>query len=107
MKSKVQSECYDLFLDWKVNLSRGCDISAFSMVFYSIAEHGQTGHNKASSDIKLINMIAAFSYKDFFCILFSEIPIHFSEAILWQPSLLMSSWSMLACIIFMTPLNAS
>lgn len=48
MKSKVQSEYYDLFLDWKVNLSRGCDISAFSMVFYSIAEHGQTGHNKAS-----------------------------------------------------------
>ena len=79
MKSKVQSECYDLFLDWKVNLSRGCDISAFSMVFYSIAEHGQTGHNKASL---LIYMNAAFSYKDFFCILFSEIPIHFSEAIL-------------------------
>lgn len=81
MKSKVQSEYYDLFLDWKVNLSRGCDISAFSMVFYSIADHGQTGHNKASSDIKLIYMIAAFLTK-IFCILFSEIPIHFSEAIL-------------------------
>ena len=72
MKSKVQSEYYDLFLDWKVNLSRGCDISAFSMVFYSIAEHGQTGHNKASSDIKLTYMIAAFSYKDFLHFVFRD-----------------------------------
>ena len=81
MKSKVRSEYYDLFLDWKVNLSRGCDISAFSMVFYSIAEHGQTGHNKASSDINWFTWLQLFLTK-IFCILFSEIPIHFSEAIL-------------------------
>ena len=42
------------------------------MVFYSVSEHGQTGYNKASSDTKLIYMIAAFSYKDFLHFVFRD-----------------------------------
>lgn len=45
---------------------------SFQYGFYSIAEHGQTGHNKASSDIKLIYMIAAFSYKYFLHFVFRD-----------------------------------